>query len=156
MITIEVGNKIFNFSLNNSYNDVISINKLLLNGNLIIVFYPEKLFKHNILDLQSYQESLPEIHKLNTDLILITTGSKEEIRNIIEENFLQYEVLIDNGYKIYKKFGLDKLLSSTTTFVIKSNGELVLSYTDKDNTSKLSPEEALDGLRNDNIRQNFK
>jgi len=155
VIAIDVGDKILNFSLNNSYDDIININKLLLKGNLIIVFYPEELFKHNILDLQAYQESLPEIHKLNTDLILITTGSKKEIRNIIEENFLQYEILIDNNHKIYKKFGLDELLSSTTTFVIKSNGELVLSYTDKDNTSKLSPEEALDGLRNDNNRQNF-
>ncbi|WP_279279089.1 hypothetical protein [Senegalia massiliensis] len=35
-------------------------------------------------------------------------------------------------------------------------GVLVLSYTNKDTTSKLYPEETLDGLRNDNSRQNFK
>lgn len=167
------GDKIPEFKLNNCDGEVFTSSQLLSKGDLILVFSPGDLTLNSLLELQSYQEALPEIHKIGANLVIISQDTKENINKVIEENYLEYEILIDEDKKVSEKFGLvtylDKNLSDVyqklgirllrdkdnhiqlpipATFVVSTDSTIILSYIDMDYTNRLSPEEALDGLRN--------
>ncbi|MBS4536960.1 redoxin domain-containing protein [Clostridium sp. D2Q-11] len=167
------GDQMPSFQLKNTEGNIISSKELLEEGPLILIFSPGNLTLNSNLELQSYQESLPEIHKLGANLVIISQDSRENIEKVIEDNLLEYEILIDENNEMARKIGLvthlDKKLSDVykklgirllrdkdnllelpipATFVVDTDSSIILSYIDMDYTNRLSPEEALDGLRN--------
>jgi len=123
--------------------------------------------------LKAYQKILPEIMRLGASLLAISPQSPDKSQATLLKNFLQYEVLSDLGNLVARKYGLvyqvpewvrDLYLSYGVdlpafnaddswelplagTFVIGSDGRILVSYADSDARNRLEPQAILDALR---------
>lgn len=169
---LKTGDKIPDFVLKNAVGERINSNDLLADGPLVISFYRGGWCPYCNLELQAYQEILSEIHALGGQLVAISPELPDNSLSLVEKYVLQYEVLSDLENKIARKFGLvftveeelrpiyktlgvDLVTSQgnenyelpvPATYVVDTNGTIILSYVDTDYTNRLDPKEVLEVL----------
>lgn len=104
VIKLKVGEKAPDFSLSNATGENVSLSDLLKNGKVVLTFYRGTWCPYCNLQLNQYQQILPEIKALGAELVAISPQTPDESLNITEKNELQFEVLSDNGNIVAKKF----------------------------------------------------
>lgn len=170
---LKVGDKIPAFSLKNAVGKIINSKDLLAKGPLVINFYRGGWWPYCNLELGGYQEILPEIHGLGAQLVAISPELADESLSLVEKHSLEFEILSDINNEIakkfgivfsldeemqalYKKFGID--LSKTqgnenyelpipATYVVDSDGTIILSHVDINYETRIEPEEVLEVLK---------
>lgn len=169
---LKVGDKIPYFELENSIGEKINSDDLLSNGPLVISFYRGKWCPFCNLELQAYQEILPEIKSLGAQLVAISPELPDNSLSLTEKYSLKFQILSDIENKVAHRFGLayyvEKELQETfknlgidlvstqgnnnyelpvtATYVVNSNGNIILSYVNSDFTKRLEPSEVLEAL----------
>ncbi len=171
--SLKIGDKAPSFSLPAVNGKPVSSIQLLEKGPLIINFYRGGWCPYCNLELKAYQEMLPEIKGLGAQLVAISPNLPDKSLSTIEKNSLTFEVLSDTGNKSAREFGLvftldDKLrpiykqfginipedngddsyeLPFPATYVVNSDGTIVLAFVDVDYTKRLEPEEVVKALK---------
>jgi peroxiredoxin len=170
---LKVGDKLPSFELENVLGEKIQSYDLLANGPLVITFYRGGWCPYCNLEVAAYQEAFPEIRNLGAQLVAISPELPDNSMSLVEKYSLKYEILSDIENKVAREFGLtfcieDELqavyknlgvdlvasqgnknyeLPVPATYVIGSNGIVILSYVDVDYTKRLEPEEVISILR---------
>ena len=170
---LKVGDKAPFFSLPKANNESISSAELLQKGPLVINFYRGGWCPYCNLELRAYQQILPEIKELGAQLAAISPNLPDKSLSTVKKNSLDFYVLSDVGNKvagdfglvftldeellpIYKQFGIilseengdDSFeLPIPATYVLNSDGAIVLAFPDADYTKRLEPEEVVNVLR---------
>ena len=132
---------------------------------IVISFYRGGWCPYCNLELKALQEILPELKKLNGELIAISPETPDNSLTTAEKNEIEFAVLsdVDNVYAkllglvfkmpdnlitIYKEFGLhvDKYngnenyeLPMPVTYIINKNKEVIYSFVSEDYTKRLEP-----------------
>lgn len=170
---LKVGDKAPFFSLTNANNDSISSAELLQKGPLVINFYRGGWCPYCNLELRAYQQILPEIKGLGAQLVAISPNLPDKSLSTVEKNSLDFYVLSDVGNKvagdfglvfaldeellpIYKQFGINLSeengddsfeLPISASYVLNSDGAIVLAFVEADYTKRLEPEEVVKILK---------
>jgi peroxiredoxin len=170
---LKLGDKLPDFELENSIGEKINSYDLLSNGPLVISFYRGKWCPYCNLEIQAYQEVLPEIRDLGAQLVGISPELPDNSMSLVEKYSLKFEILSDIDNKLANKFGLTyyvekelqeayknlgiDLVSSQgnsnyelpvpATYVVNSNGTIVLAFIDTDYTKRLDPSEVIETLK---------
>ncbi len=171
--SLKVGDKMPSFSLPGVNGKSVSSIKLLEKGPLVINFYRGGWCPYCNLELKAYQEILPEIKKLGAQLIAISPNLPDKSLSTTEKHSLTFEVLSDVGNKAAREFGLvftldDKLrsiykqfglniaedngddsyeLPFPATYIVNSDGIIILAFVDADYTKRLDPSEVVKALK---------
>ncbi len=166
---LKVGDLMPKFTLKNAVGKSVSLEELLDNGPLVINFYRGAWCPYCNLELKAYQEILTEIEALGGQLLAVSPELPDNSLSLMEKHSLKFEVLsdIDNKVakefgivftveeelrKVYEKFGIDLAtfqgnqnfeLPVPATYVVDTNGKIVLSYINTDYTTRLDPTEVL-------------
>ncbi len=170
---LKEGDKMPAFSLPNAKNKTASSDAMLSKGPIVVNFYRGEWCPYCNLELRAFQEVLPEIIDLGAQLVAISPNLPDKSLSSIEKHSLTFEVLSDIGNKIsrqfglvftldaqlqplYKQFGIDipacngdesYELPIPATYVVNSDGTIVLAFVDADYTKRLELEEVIKALR---------
>lgn len=170
---LKVGDKMPSFSLINALRKAINSKDLLAKGPLVINFYRGGWWPYCNLELGGYQELIPEIHGLGAQLVAISPELPDESLSLAQKLSLEFEILsdIDNEFAkkmgivfsldnelraLYDKFGVDLPktqgnvnyeLPVPATYVVDSDGTIILSHVNIDYTTRMEPEEVLEVLK---------
>jgi len=170
---LKLGDSAPSFILVNALGENINSIELLKNGPLVISFYRGAWCPFCNLELAAYQEVLPEIQALGSQLVAISPELPDKSMTLSEKHKLKFQILSDTNNLIAKKFGIvftvDKKLrrlyrlmninlSSAqgnknyelpvpATYIIDKNGIIILSHVDTDYTNRLDPSEVIKCLK---------
>ena len=104
ILKVQVGDKAPDFSLSNAVGETVRLSNLLKNGKVILTFYRGTWCPYCNLQLNQYQQMLPEIKEKGGQLVAISPQTPDESLSIKEKNNLAFEVLSDNGNIVAKQF----------------------------------------------------
>ncbi len=170
---LKMGDKAPAFSLPDAKLKLVSSKELLKKGPLVLNFYRGGWCPYCNLELKAYQKILPEINELGAQLIAISPNLPDKSLSTTEKNSLDFEVLSDVRNKvarefglvftlaeelrpIYKQFGFDIAgdngddsfeIPIPATYVINTDGTIILSFVDADYTRRLEPMEVIKALK---------
>ena len=171
--SLQIGDKIPEFSLPNIDGDLISSTELLKLGPLVINFYRGGWCGYCNLELQALQRSLNEIKETGATLVAISPNLPQETRATAEKHALEFDVLNDMGNKVasqygvtytlderlqplYKNYGIDleasngddsQILPLPATYVVNQQGEVTFSFVDADYTKRADPDEVIAAIK---------
>ena len=169
---LKEGNKMPAFSLPNARNEIVSSDKLLKQGPLVINFYRGGWCPYCSLELKAFQDILPEITKLGAQLVAISPNLPDKSLSSIQKDALSFQVLSDLQNKVARQFGLVYTLDAKlqplykqmgidlpefngdesyelplpATYVVDSDGIIKLAFADVDYTKRLEPNKVIDML----------
>jgi len=98
------GDKAPMFSLSNAVGEAVNLADLLKRSSVVLAFYRGTWCPYCNLQLNQYQQILPEIERLGANLVAISPQTPDESLNMKEKNELKFEVLSDNGNIVAKQF----------------------------------------------------
>ena len=169
---LKEGDKMPVFSLPNAKNEIVSSDKLLKKGPLVINFYRGGWCPYCSLELKAFQDVLPEITKLGAQLVAISPNLPDKSLSSIQKDALSFQVLSDLQNKVARQFGLVYMLDAKlqplykqmgidlpefngdesyelplpATYVVDSDGIIKLAFADVDYTKRLEPDKVIDML----------
>ena len=169
---LKEGDKMPVFSLPNANNEIVSSDKLLKEGPLVINFYRGGWCPYCSLELKAFQDILPEITKLGAQLVAISPNLPDKSLSSIQKDVLSFQVLSDLQNKVARQFGLVYTLDAKlqplykqtgidlpefngdesyelplpATYVVDSDGIIKLAFADVDYTKRLEPDKVIDML----------
>lgn len=170
--SIQIGDKMPEFSLPNAVGNRISSGEILRNGKIILAFYRGSWCPYCNLELRFLQENLSGIKDKNAVLIAISPQSPDHSLTMVEKNNLEFEVLTDvnNDFAkklgivfqlqdfvlpYYKNLGIDLLafnksdentLPVPAVFVVDENNVVVYKFLDVNYMSRIDVEELIQAL----------
>jgi peroxiredoxin len=156
----------------------VRLHDLLANGPVVVSFYCSIWCPYCDLELCALQNSQSEIRRLGAELVAISPQTPDESLSTAEKNELAFDVLSDVDSSTVKAHGIafdlaEELRPSTrssitrcrtkncddswvlpipATYVIDTNGVIMLAFIDVDCRNRLEPAEivaALESLRRD-------
>lgn len=171
-----IGDQAINFTLSNPLNKKINLFEILKTKRVVLTFYRGTWCPYCNLQLYIFQQILPQLKSLGTELIAISPQSPDASLSIKEKNELDFHVLSDAGnivareytqlftnseksiqtmYELgydYDSFYLDKSreLPVPAIFIIEQTG--LISYAKTmggDYRNRIEPKEILDALKKD-------
>lgn len=104
--SLQVGQKIPEFSLPNALGKNIDVKALLARGALVITFYRGGWCPYCNLALRALEQHLPEIQALGANLIAITPEQPDSSLSTLEKNQLEFEVLSDSNNEVAEALGI--------------------------------------------------
>ena len=107
------GDKAPLFSLPNASAETISLEKLLAQGPVVLVFYRGVWCPYCNLELKTYQQILPQIKQAGASLVAISPMTPDNSVQMKDSNELQFEVLSDVGNQVARQF--TTVLKNSTT-----------------------------------------
>jgi len=160
------------FNLINAKGQKVSSQELLSQGPVIINFYRGAWCPYCNLELRAYQALLPEIKQAKATLVAISPELPDTSLSLVEKHQLDFEVLTDLDNELAKKMGLvfqldKKLIEVYTkaghdiakaqgndrfelplpaTYVVNSDGKILLAYVNTDYRQRLEPSLALKAI----------
>ncbi len=167
-----VGDKAPPFSLPNNRGEMVSSERLLKDGPLVISFYRGSWCPYCNLEMKALQEALPAIDKLGAKLVAISPSLPEKSTSLGEKHSISFEILSDIGNKvareynvvfvmanelrpIYSQFGFDienetgnnsYEIPIPATYVVNTDGTIVSSFVDVDHTKRMEPSSIIEAL----------
>lgn len=171
---LKKGEKLPDFTLNNAEGKAINIYNCLAQGPLIISFYRGAWCPYCNLELAAYKEILPEIKAKGANFIAISPELPDNSLSLIEKQALEFDILTDLDNAIARDLGLvfkmnedvrelyekwdfkineaqgnqNGELPLPATYVVNTDGTILLAFVDIDYTKRLEPSEAIAALPN--------
>jgi len=169
---LKEGDYLPEFNLKNASGDLVSSKELLSQGPIIINFYRGSWCPYCNLELKAYQEILGEIKNNQANLVAISPELPDTSLSLVEKHQLEFEVLTDLDNLLAKKLGLvfqldQKLIDVYTnsghdlakaqgnrrfelplpaTYVVASDGKILLAFINSDYRKRLEPSTALQAI----------
>ena len=103
-LKVSVGDKAPLFELPNALGKVVSLQKQLEKGPVVVTFYRGNWCPYCNLILNSYQRILPEIKTLGANLIAISPQKPDSSLDMQEKHSLEFEVLSDTKNAVAKQY----------------------------------------------------
>lgn len=170
---LNIGDIAPDLTLPNATGKQINLQEYLAKGAVILTFYRGGWCPYCNLELRAYQQLLPEIKSLGASLIAVSPQTPDASLSTAEKNDLEFDVLSDVGSEVAKTYGVaftlpDKLKNLYTkwrvvlpetngtddwtlpvpaTFVIASDGRIILADLNVDYTKRLEPQKALEAIK---------
>lgn len=167
--TIQPGQKLPEFTLQNASGVSVNSVDLLSKGPLLIVFYRGGWCPFCNLTLRAYQQRLEDFKARGVTLVAITPEQPDSSLSTAEKNELQFPVLTDDGLQLARKLNItweqpkDMVDLSTgmgadlhkvngndsndlvipTTLLVDQKGTVKNIYAEADWTKRLEPQEAV-------------
>jgi peroxiredoxin len=161
------------FALPDATGRIVALRDMLKRGPVILTFYRGGWCPYCNLELRAYQRLLPEIRGLGANLVAVSPQTPDRSLSTAEKNALSFPVLSDVGLLAAARFGIvfelppelqtlyrdfgNELpvvngdgtwrLPVPATYVIASDGRIVLAGVDPDYRHRLDPEAVLHALR---------
>jgi peroxiredoxin len=169
---IKAGNRAPDFRLPDARGGRVRLRDLLTRGPVVVSFYRGGWCPYCNLELRALQNALPAIKLVGAELVAISPQRPDESLSTAEKNALAFPALSDVGSvtataygiafdlaeelrPIYTRFGHalpDKngddswVLPVPATYVIDTNGTVVLAFVDVDYRNRLEPTEIIAAL----------
>jgi peroxiredoxin len=169
---LKVGDKAPDFTAMDQNGQSVTLNKLLMNGDVVVVFYRGQWCPFCNKQLSHINDSLSLIVAKKATVIAITPETAENVKKTIQKTKASYAVLEDKGmaimknYKVnfsvdaetvekYKKYGIDfdkangangANLPVPATYIIGKNGNVKYVFFNPDYKLRPSVKEMLDNL----------
>lgn len=127
------GEKFPSFSLENQDGKVVT-NETLKGRKAILYFYPRDNTPTCTTEACDFRDNLSEFNDLDVDVYGISGDSKKKHQNFIEKHQLNFDLLVDEDFKLAdeagvyqlkKSFGKESMGIVRTTFVIDENGYII-------------------------------
>ncbi|MGE0706305.1 MAG: peroxiredoxin-like family protein [Vicinamibacterales bacterium] len=160
------------FALKNQRGEVVSLERLLAEGPVVLAFYRGEWCPYCNLQLRGYQRSIAEIRALGARLVAVSPQTPDHSLSMAEKNDLDFDVLSDPGNDVASSFGLVFTMPASTreiyldlgndlaeyngestwelpapgTFVIARDGTTVFARADGDYRKRTEPAEILEVL----------
>lgn len=173
---IKAGDRAPDFCLPDARGGLVGLRDLLAKGPVVVSFYRGGWCPYCNLELHALQNELPEIQRLGGQLVAISPQTPDESLSTSEKNELEFAVLSDAGSATARAYGIafdlaeelqpiyarsghalpekngdeSWVLPIPATYVIDTNGDVVLAFVDVDYRNRLEPAEivaALESLR---------
>jgi peroxiredoxin len=151
---------------------IVTLSRLLAGGTVVLSFYRGGWCPYCNLELRALQLALPDIQRLGTDLVAISSQIPDASLSTAEKNLLSFAVLSDEGSRVAQAFGiafeLATLLRPIYTrlghalpgrnggaswrlpipaiYVIGADRRLALAFIDTDYRNRLEPSDVLAAL----------
>lgn len=171
--SLQVGDRVPDFSLPNIHNDPVMLQALRATGPVIISFYRGSWCPYCNAELIALQETLPAIEHLGATLVTISPQQHRYGKKLAIEHGITYEILIDAGNQVAQQFGLvfelppeletvyetldiavrehnaarRAVLPIPATYVVSSQGDIAFAFVNADYTRRLDPVELVTVLR---------
>ncbi|AZA77936.1 AhpC/TSA family protein [Chryseobacterium sp. G0186] len=104
--SIQVGEKIPEFSLPNALGETIDSSEAFKNKKMVLAFYRGSWCPYCNLELKFLQDHLSRIKDKNAVLIAISPQSQDHSLSMSEKNNLEFEVLTDHNNEFAEKLGI--------------------------------------------------
>lgn len=127
------GEQFPSFSLENQNGEVIT-NETLKGRKAILYFYPRDNTPTCTTEACDFRDHLSDFNEFDVDVYGINGDSKKKHQNFIEKHQLNFDLLVDEDYKLANEVGVYQLKKSfgkesmgivRTTFVIDENGYIM-------------------------------
>lgn len=119
---LKVGDKMPEFSLDDSDGKAVSSSELLREGNLVVVFYRGAWCPYCNLHLKKLQENLASIKSQNANVVAISIEIPVRSKMVAGKNKVEFTVLSDPQLLVARKFGIVYDLPAETNKLYKANG----------------------------------
>ncbi|GAB4512155.1 MAG: peroxiredoxin-like family protein [Allomuricauda sp.] len=119
---LNVGDKVPDFELEDSYGNVISLDSMVALGPAVISFNRGNWCPFCNIDFKHLQKNVAAIEKSGSNLFVISPQLKEKSAQLKEENGYEYPILHDSHNKVAKQFGICFTLSDELKTIHKSFG----------------------------------
>lgn len=170
---LQTGDELPSFSLPDIHGNTITLEGYE-DDFLIVSFYRGGWCPFCNMELKALQNILPELNKLNTQLVAISPETPDNSITTSEKNGLSFSVLSDINNRYAKSLGLvfelledlrtvyhsfninvekhngnqDYELPMPATYVVNKNRQIIYSFTPEDYTVRLEPELILEIIKN--------
>jgi len=170
---LKAGDRAPDFRLPDARGGYVRLKDLLAAGAVVLCFYRGGWCPYCNLELRALQQVLPDITRLGATLVAVSPQTPDESLSTAEKNALAFPVLSDAGSATAKSFGIaydlaeelrpiyarsghalpDKngdeswVLPIPATYVIDTDGTIVLAFVDVDYRNRLEPGEILVALQ---------
>jgi peroxiredoxin len=169
---LKPGDRAPDFTLPDATGRSVSLSERLKDGPVVLKFYRGGWCPYCNLELRAYQKALPELAAVGAQLVAVSPESPDHSLSTKEKNALAFSVLSDRGgataraYRLafqlspelkalYQSRGRDLAewnggdwtLPVPGTFVVGTDGRIVLAHVDADYRSRLEPSEAVAAAR---------
>jgi peroxiredoxin len=169
---VKAGDRAPDFRLSDARGGQIRLQELRAGGPVVVSFYRGGWCPYCNLELRALQNVLPAIKRLGAELVAISPQTPDESLSTAERNKLAFAVLSDVGSATAKAYGIaydlaeelrpiyassgnalpDKngddswVLPIPATYVIDTNGTIVLAFIDIDYRNRLEPAQIVAAL----------
>ena len=148
--SLQVGDRIPNFTLKDQQGEDFSISSVLGKRILVIYFYPKDDTPGCTKEACSFRDSYEAFTDEGAMVIGISADDVETHRQFAEKYRLPFTLLADTGNKVRKKFGvpgnLFGLIAGRVTYVVDNRGIIRHIYNSQVNASQ-HIDESLEALR---------
>ena len=167
---LKVGDKAPDFALPNAHGQLVALPTLLQQGPVVLSFNRGAWCPFCNIELRSLQAALPALRARNANVVAVSPELPDYSLPLIERQGLAFEVLTDHGNDLARKFGLSFALEGElkrisvevfgvdlpkfngdtsweipvpATYVIGSDGVILLAYVDPEFRNRLDPADIL-------------
>ena len=170
---LQVGQKMPDFTLNDSNGKSVHLKTLLKSGPVVLTFYRGSWCPYCNAQLSSYQAHLADFKAKGAQLVAVTPEKPDLITLMKEGKKLEFEILNDKDNKLAKKLGLvfglpDDLkkvyqqfgvnleksqgnpewkLPIPATYIVSKEGKVIYAFLDVDYTHRADPNDLLAALK---------
>jgi peroxiredoxin len=137
---LPVGAKAPNFELQGALAGkplTFSLQQALQKGPVVLYFFPAAFSKGCTLEAHDFAEATDNFKKMGATVIGVTAGNTDQVSDFSKlECRDKFTVAADPGAKVAAEYKTTmemkgKTLSDRTSYVIAPNGDILLSYTDR-------------------------
>lgn len=169
---IKAGNRAPDFRLPDAHGGHVRLRDLLTRGPVVVSFYRGGWCPYCNIELRALQSAQPAIKLAGAEIVAISPQRPDESLSTAEKNALAFPVLSDVGSATAKAYGIafdlaeelrpiytrfghalpDKngddswVLPIPATYIIDTNGTVVLAFVDIDYRNRLEPTEIIAAL----------
>lgn len=171
--TLREGAQAPDFALPDGSGEIVRLSEVRARGPVVLVFFRGVWCPFCSLQLQAYQQVLPQIRALGATLLAVSPQTTGFAQQTAEKHELKFGVLADGGNRVARQFGLVFAMAEAVrkvyanfginlpayngdesyelplpaTYVVSEEGTIRLAFVSADYTQRLDPETVLDALR---------
>ncbi|MHB1440085.1 MAG: peroxiredoxin [Cuniculiplasma sp.] len=124
-MTLKIGDKAPEFEGKVSENKTIRLSDFLGKSNVVLYFYPKDNSFGCTREACRFRDEVEDFAKLDAVIIGVNRGSLESHRKFREKRSLPFEIISDDGGKIYKMYDVKTgIIGERVTYVIDGNGSI--------------------------------